>query len=335
MVAKRFLNLLAFLSYDIGVVLILLILLEAALRIFAPQIGPQGTDRILYQDNRYYGSYGLRPNAHGESNGALVKVDALGCRETSVPTDTSKPSWLYLGDSVTMGLGVTGDSTFCGRLQSRFLNVNVLNPSMIGYGVDDYVNLLRWYVVDRGESLKINRVTICWCLNDVYSEKDELSVPGSGLDDLFGGLISYIRPRARTYMFLKTLFFDRAKSYYLYDSRLYSDSSDVSTAVSKLEMMFRECRRRNITFEVLILPYEYELRNGVVLQNTPQEIMRGKMDSLGIGLMDPMIYMRRSGIKSSAMYLYGDGIHLSNLGHRLVANFIIGKIVSSKNGKGY
>ena len=334
MIVNRLLKVVAFLAYDIGVVLVLLVLLEMALRIFAPQIGPQGTDKILYQDDLYYGSYGLRPNAYGESNGALVRVDALGCRETSAPIDTSKLSWLYLGDSVTMGLGVTGDSTFAGRLQSRFRNVNLLNPSMIGYGVDDYVNLLRWFVVDRGDSLKIDRVTVCWCLNDIYSEEDEVSAPGSGVRATFGSLISYIRPRLRTYMFLKTLFFDRPKSYYLYDSKFYSDSNEVNRAVSKVVMMFGECSRRNIPFEVLILPYEYELRSGVVLHDTPQQILRRKLDSLGIGSMDPMSYMRKSGIKPNAMYLYGDGIHLSNLGHRLIANFMIGEIVSGKNGRG-
>ena len=89
--------------YNIVVVIALLIVSEFTIRIFFPRIQPQGTSENLIMKDEYYISTGLTPNTKGISNGKTVTVDKYGCRESSVAIDTSKNSWLFLGDSVTMG----------------------------------------------------------------------------------------------------------------------------------------------------------------------------------------------------------------------------------------
>ena len=54
----------------------------------------------------------LKPSSEGMSHGELIKTDKMGFRLTHLKSDTSLSDWLYLGDSVTMGIGVSTDHTF-------------------------------------------------------------------------------------------------------------------------------------------------------------------------------------------------------------------------------
>jgi hypothetical protein len=315
-----------FFLYNIGILVFLLTLCEILVRLWIPEIQPQGTEKNLYQENRYGESHGLKPLSRGLSNGALVQVDRYGFRETSVKLDTSKNSWLLLGDSVTMGIGVEADSTFAGILQAELDSVNILNSSMIGYNVQNYGNVFSYFINHRRNDLKIKRVVLFWCLNDLYTDSDAVQMPGGRLRSRFGGLLNFIRVHSRFYFFLKTLLFDRPKSYYLFDSRLYADGGfqdeDGNQGILNIQ---KTCSDENIRFDVVLLPYEYQLRHKDVDLDKPQKVMTQKLKACGIHVLDPMPYLLDSGIKSKELYLYGDGIHLSKSGHRAVAYFLLAK----------
>jgi hypothetical protein len=310
---------------------------ELLVRLLLPAIQPQGTDKILYAENRYGDTHGLMPCSVGRSNGALVHVDKNGFRGTFMPMDTSKVSWLLLGDSVTMGIGVEEDSTFAGLLQSRFPGVNILNPSMIGYHVRDYCNVLHRFVIERKNDLKIRRVFLFWCLNDLYMAKNAVEMPGGKIRLRIGKALNVLRVHSRFYYFLKTILFDRPKSYFLFDSRIYAeDRQKVADGIDRLEDIKRFCRswrhrgwrtpnqnlQDSMEFMVVLLPYEYQLRSRNSDLNEPQRIMRVEMEDHGIEVSDPLPYLKASGIDSKVLYLYGDGIHLSTTGHRMVADFL-------------
>jgi hypothetical protein len=321
-------------------------LFELIVRILVPSIQPQGTDRALYAENRFGESHGLRPNSSGRSNGAAVHADWNGFRVTSISPDTTGPGWLLLGDSVTLGIGVEADSTFSGILQSRFPPVNVLNPSMIGWDVRDYARVFRHFVVEDRDRHRIERVLLFWCLNDLYRGGEAVKMPGGRIRARAGKAFGALRSHSRFYYFLKTLLFDRARDYYLFDSRLYTeDSTGVADAIGRLAELRGSCMslhrwrqrgpdapakrltpnrnfRDGIAFTVVLLPYEYQLRDHESGRDEPQRIMGAELKSRGIEVLDPLPYLRASGMDSKKLYLYGDGIHLSAAGHRMMADFL-------------
>jgi hypothetical protein len=300
---------------------------EILVRLFIPAIGPQGTDRILYAGNRYGASHGLKPNSSGRSNGAIVRVDENGFRKTSVKSKASKSGWLLLGDSVTLGIGVEEDRTFAGILQSGFPRVNIFNPSMIGYNVEDYGRVFHHFIEDRGNDLKINRVLLFWCLNDLYSDHDAVELPGGQIRVRFGKGLNLLRSHSRFYFYLKTLLFDRPRSYFLFDLRRYeSTPAQVTDAVGKVVEIRQACARKGIRFTVILLPNEYQLRSGGNASNMPQRVLTAEMEKRGIQMLNPLDYLKDSGVNSRDLYLYGDGIHLSAKGHEKMADFLFSRL---------
>ncbi len=310
--------------YNLAVVILLLGLLESLIRMSIPEIRPYGTDRAILADSMYYDSMGLRPSSFGYSNGVVVEVDRFGFRRYSVPVDSLKRCWLFLGDSVTMGIGVEADSTFAGIIQSAVSSMNILNPSVIGYAAKDYRNVFRYFVVDSPPKFEIVKVTIFWCLNDLYLNRPDVETPGGVLRSLFGEPLRFLRRKSRLYLFIKNKAFDRSKAYYEFDEQLYSeDNSEFIKAINELAAINDECKERGIDFQILIIPYEYQLRNHASLKDKPQKILTSKLEEEGIKVLDPLEFFRNSSREPKRLFLYGDGIHLSNAGHRLLAQFIM------------
>lgn len=207
--------------WNLGLMLIFFLLCEISIRYLVPKIQPQATSRAIVVDSLYHATHGLRPLSSGTTNGVPVAVDAFGFRKSAIEVDTSKSSWLLLGDSVTFGLGVAADSTFAARLQTLLNSVNILNAAAIGYNINCYRDVFQSLFVAKKIPFQIDRVLLCWCLNDVYSNVPDLATPGGKMRFLFADGLSWLRTHSRLYYFLKTLFFDRPKSYYLFDAAFY------------------------------------------------------------------------------------------------------------------
>lgn len=299
-------------------------LLESIIKITVPAIQPLGTDKNLYIENQYNESHSLRPLSQGLSNNALITVDQYGFRQTSIKVDTGNISYLLIGDSVTLGIGVHADSTFAGIIQSNHKEINILNPSMIGYNIDDYLNLIDYYTEKKQvEHFKIERIVLCWCINDIYNNSDMIKMPGGKIRFLFNDLLSIIRSKSRLYLLTKKLLYDRPKSYYQYDSKLYADRLKLDSVINKIIIINNRCRANSIRFETLLLPYEYQLRGENHDQLFPQSLMENRLRLNGIQCINPIKWILRQNIQSKKLFLFGDGIHLSNYGHRIIANYFL------------
>lgn len=308
---------------NLGVAIFLLFISEIGVRIFCPQIKPQGTDRDIIADVMYFASPGLRPLSSGRSNGAKVKVDQYGFREFSAKIDDSKSSWLFLGDSVTMGIGVEAESTFAGIIQSSVDSSNILNPSLIGYDVGDYINVLRYFVVDQRYDLRIRHVSLFWCLNDVYADVADVHMPGGKLRYLLSDFLSSLRVHSRLYIFMKDLLFDRSRSYFLFDKEYYMiHNEEFQEAIDRIITMRRLCQEREIKFDVILLPYEYQLRRPSPINFMPQQLMTSMLQAKGIEVFDPAKEAVKQNL-SKELFEYGDGLHLSPAGHRYIADFVL------------
>jgi lysophospholipase L1-like esterase len=304
--------------YNLLVVGIALILMEILVRFFLPQIQPQGTDRFILNETEYGNPVGLKPNSTGISNGKLVEVDKYGFRSTSVTIDTSKICWLFLGDSVTMGIGVDGDSTFAGILQNKFENINILNPSVIGWSVNEYLTAAKFFIVENRYNFKLSEVVLFYCLNDLYTGDLALEMPGGDIRTIFGDALRFLRMNSRLYIFIKNVFSDRSKAYFEYDNQFYNNTNELLTnAVKKINDINSVCADKGIKFIVVILPYEFQLRKECLL--TPHKFISDKLNSLRIKNYSAIDFFKKE-LPSREYYLYADGIHFSGKGHRVLAD---------------
>jgi len=304
--------------------LFIILLLEAGIRIIFPNIKSQSIDRNIIIDNKYYNSPGLKPNTHGTVNDVMFYIDKYGFSKFFSSVNESKKAWLFLGDSVTMGIGVENDSTFAGRVHNLSKMHNVLNPSTIGYNLRDYVNIVQYFVVEKKLNFNIHHVTLFWCLNDVYSDISSFDTPGGNVRLIFGDLLRYVRFKSRIYLLLKNIFFDRAKSYYFFDAAFYDkNNNNFQSSIQNIKRINKLCKDRNIYFEIVLLPYEYQLRFKSEDNLKPQSLMKRELIADNVCVLDPIDYLISQKQKSKKFYLFGDGIHFSDFGHKIISEYIL------------
>ncbi len=312
--------------YNLAAVAVILLVLELVLFLFFPYIKPLGTDRNLIADSVYFDSPGLRPNSFGNSNGAVMEVDQYGFRKTHRKIDLSKKSILLIGNSVTLGLGVDNDSTFAAFTQAKTSEINVLNLSVIGFNLADFNNVFRYYLSrNLFDSLNVSAVVICWCLSDVYfGSVNNIEMPGGTMRYIFSDFLTFIRSHSRTYIFAKNIIFDRPANYFdFYKQFYYEDNGLFKSSVDTLQSISKMASDRNIHLYILQLPYEYQLRyptRAGIFQ--PQEILASKLKSRRLTVIDPAEFLEGTKIPAGNLYLYGDGIHFSETGHKYIANFL-------------
>jgi hypothetical protein len=311
--------------FNLAVAGLLLALLEGAVRLVVPDIIPVGTDRHLVRDRVYDDAPGLQPDAEGRSNGALFRVDGEGFWRYATERDPALPAWLFLCDSVTMGIGVDPDSTFAGRLAANLKDVRILNPSWIGYSVQHYRALLDVMLNEEPrEGGAIERVTVFWCLNDLYGALPALQDPNQTVRRVGGRLLSLARAEFRTYHWLKARLLDRPRSYYLHDLNLYTHDA-LPVALSDLREMAARCDERGIAFDIVVLPYAYQFRaEDEAKAFLPQRVMHHQLDALSVH--DPAPFLTAHALDPASLYLFGDGIHFNAQGHALLASYLLDRL---------
>jgi hypothetical protein len=312
---------------DFAAAVVFLLLFEVFIRLCFPEIHPLGTDRALIIDPRYGSSAGLRPAAIGVSDGIQVHVDELGFWSYNSVADSSAQGWLLLGDSVTMGMGVEPDSTFAGRLAISDRNHRILNPSWIGYSSADYVNVALALLLEPRMSAKqrvhIEHVTVFWCLNDVYSDIGPGGHPGDVIRQSGAGALAFLQSNFRTYQWLRNLLFDRPATYLENDLQYYeAPRKQWSLAQRDLRTLRDICSRAGVMLDVVILPYLAQLRCRSESDFVPQRVLTECLRELGIACYDPAPFIFTLKIDPKKLYQFGDGIHFSNQGHRIIFEFL-------------
>lgn len=299
--------------------------IELVIRSFNPDITPLGTDAALISDNVFGDVQGPTPGASGRSNGAYFQVDEDGFWEYASPLspEADAPIWLLIGDSVTMGIGVQPDSTFAGIL-SRLAptELSVRSPALIGYSSRDYLKLVRHFITSTfREDAPLSRITIFWCLNDAYSGR-QIETPATGMPHVLDPVLSLARRHWFTYQWLKAHLFDRPKRYYRYDSGFY-DGAPLERAASNLAAIADLCDEHEVECDLILLPYEYQLREH---EFEPQRKLSAHLANVSLSVKDPSAWLLDRTKDPAELYLYGDGIHFSEKGHRVIANYIVERV---------
>ncbi|KAA0224198.1 hypothetical protein EDS67_24315 [candidate division KSB1 bacterium] len=294
-------------------------LAEALTRIaWGDQINVQYTDRSLYQDRVYSpNTAGWRPHAVGTCCGKPVTINSLGLRGPEIDLNSNEEKILLIGDSVLFGPALQDSETIAEHLRAK-LQACIINTAVIGYNSSHYVDVLSSWI----SKTKLDRVLVFWCLNDV--QNDTSFVQKSTMSNTFDFALMQLRSRSKFYMALKNAISDRSKIYFLYDLKYYQPGDHrYVKAKQDLRLIKNMCDTKNIALDVVILPYEYQIRNRN--QSSvwiPQELLKGYFDQQDIQYRE-ISFQEFDGEASKQLYLYADGIHFSKQGHYLIAKQVI------------
>ncbi|MBI5729819.1 MAG: SGNH/GDSL hydrolase family protein [Ignavibacteriales bacterium] len=317
---------------NVLIIFLFFLLLEITVRLLYPQIHLSGSSSALFKDSVYYYSAGLVPNSIGTSYGVKKEVNPNGFWKynNSLQSINKKKKWLFLGDSITMGIGVDNDSTFPGIINSEADSVEILNSAMIGYSSLDYLNIVKKLIQKDGNSIGVQKIFIFWCLNDIYDFYPTSNSPDYREKGIFGNVIKFLSANLKTWQLLKEVFSDRQKDYFLYDYQFYESSNPL---YNKSIVNIKECasiaRSKNVDISVIILPYEYQIRNFNKKELfRPQKLFQKKLESTGIKIFDISEDFKPYTNDSKSLYLFGDGIHFSELGHKLISKILLTRFLN-------
>lgn len=299
-----------YLFRTLGITALFFASVELAIRLSVPQIQPLSTDSRLVRDSVYGGFPGLRANTVGRSMNALFRVDKGGYWAYSQESASEKLGVLFLGDSVTMGIGVMPSKTFAGIIaQSLPDSLQLLNPSWLGYNHQAYHLVFEQIVKQRA----LKAVWVFWCWNDVIPLHQKASIRRASQNTLSHFLNNYYY----TFQWIKNKVGNRPQAYYLHDAAYYKSSlPDYPSALESLKKIKTRCVERNISFNLVVLPYAYQLQEQ---DFSLVEKFRTDLALKGIKLIEVGF---AAGELNTTDYLYGDGIHFAESGHHKIARWL-------------
>jgi lysophospholipase L1-like esterase len=293
-------------------VLAILALIELSARFILHNIYQRNFDSLLIINNKYGNSDGLRENATGSVWGKQLHTDPFAGRVNKGKPQASK-KWIYLGDSVTEGVGVSDSETFCSLVSQTSDSFTFINPSLIGYSTADYLNVLQAYLTRYSD---ISHVTMFYCLNDVYGTAKSKDLPVMAKQNMAGRLNTYLTANCATYKLIKLYFYQNSNRYYLYDAAFYKPGNQNFTeAMEYLRQCANLCASKHILFNVVLLPYRSQL-NAKKNQYEPQQMVLGFCKENHIECTD--ISGHLSSIQPASLYLFADEIHFSADGHKAI-----------------
>jgi lysophospholipase L1-like esterase len=305
------------------IVVALLIVLEISARLILSRIYNRSFDSSLIVDNKYLTSTGLKENATGYVWGKQFHTDQFACRKSPVAYSSKKKKWLFIGDSVTEGVGVDDSSTFAALVAKRVDSVNIMNYSLIGYSDADYLNVLKTLLSNPDSSF--SKVTIFFCLNDVYGSAKTGQLPVMAKRGLIGTLNAWMQDNYATYKLVKLCAYAFSDSYFKYDVKFYTKGNPYfNESMQRLRECDSICNLSGVTMNVMMLPYRSQL-NGRDNNETPQMMVKDfcaerkitfdAITSTSAGISAP--------VSGDVLYLFADEIHFSEAGHKMVANYIL------------
>jgi hypothetical protein len=127
---------------------IVLVLAEAAARVFFPGLAPATEERVKFWNYDELLGWSHRPNQRGRFNhqdfSVEVIINSLGMRDSEYPLErTEKKRMLVLGDSFGWGFGVEVGQRFSELLEKRHPDWEIMNASVSGYSTDQEFLYLR------------------------------------------------------------------------------------------------------------------------------------------------------------------------------------------------
>ena len=293
---------------------------------------------------RNWNEYGKKP----------IIINEYGQHDDSYPIRKEKKELriLNLGDSITMGHGVTKDETYSKYLEiilsdsiNNYQTIQAINTGVQGYSTFQELEVLRDHLY-----LQPDVVTLGFCLNDI-TEPFEVNknLGGTGLDyhrvtqapnkflsyllneTGFGRLIQEIRISQFDTHQAKDDEINEIKKMLLHqDDRVYK--AQFNFILNNLLEIISLCYAEGVDLIILIFPYTFQVDSNL---RWVQDILRKEFSEHGVSCID-FLEIFENITRSDANKLqeyYLDEDHLTPLGHKIVAMEISKIIINELKSK--
>jgi len=277
--------------------------------------------------------HALKPDFQGTSIwGVPFRINSLGFRGPEIAWAKPEGTFrvLVLGDSIIMGSGLSEQDTLPALLQKELADrfpgrrFEVMNAGVSGYGLPEEYTVLK----EDGLRLDPDLVVIGFCLNDVpganfadlINPRRDLALPGKQflLDRL--ALARFFQERYNR-IGLKNDFLGLA------DRLTAKPGSSVDRRVQagwqayrqELEPLLGLCREHQIPFLFVAFPHRTQFEDRRQ-EFRPQHELARLAREMHFALLDPAPDFRPV---LDQVYVFGDPVHPSGLGHRLIARRIV------------
>jgi lysophospholipase L1-like esterase len=306
----------------LGISGLLMLGIELVSRYVLSNVYNRTFDSSLIIANKFGASDGLKENSKGSVWGKEFHTDEIGGRlthEANRKKHPDKKKWLYIGDSVTEGVGVDDQSTFSSAIAGHSESNDVRNISLIGYSSNDYVLVVSHFLL---QDSSIERVTLFFCLNDVYGKSKTSELPVMAKQGLLSNMNQLLATYSSSYKLLKLIVLQNSSKYFEYDLQFYEqNNSHFTESMNDLHYCDSICKTRNVQFEVVVLPYKSQLTGKHKTNRVPQELLNTFCKKKNIRCLDTSECLSKVDTPSE-LYLWADEIHLSEKGHSAVATFL-------------
>jgi lysophospholipase L1-like esterase len=338
---------------NMSVFLMLLLFIEGAVRFFYPHINSQNLDPDLFDPYKFGETYGYKANTRGNEFGAEYVTDERGFRIDPASLDHHKQDkvLVVLGDSVSVGMGVSADHAYPYILNRRLNGHEVINASASGYSLSDYIVVLRTVL----PASKAHGIIRGVCLNDVTaisqahivemvqnsnppgeSSIDEIRYPNPivrGLryiSDNYLNFSGFLKKYSKTYLFLKSVALDSSQNHFQADLITYQEPTMPDLLITEFKRLNDLATHHNAWLIVFLFPYEYQLRVRTEEVRYPQHVIVEAAQRSGVttyDLYDDILkHLTSNGIPSKSIYLFNDPMHFNERGHQVIADLIYEKI---------
>ena len=237
----------------------------------------------------------------------IVRINEWGHHDTDLPKE--KPGGqlrgIALGDSVTMGYGLTYAETFAAQLEAELdaTDTKYSSHELINTGVHGYATMQELTVLRRSLDFQPDYVVLGFCLNDVTEPfVVDASLGGTGLDyhgvrqtpsrlmgwlandTGVGRLSQKLAERGRTK--------DEEKRLELYTVRAMIEGSRTEPryveawkiTLGQLEQLYAEAAEHDLPLLVVVFPFTFQLADESL--RAPQEILAEHAAARGVDLVD-------------------------------------------------
>jgi lysophospholipase L1-like esterase len=297
----------------------------------APAVRPDPNPDILY---------GFIPGV--TANDGQIRINSQGYRDAEFPTAEARAKMfliLNLGDSVTFGGRVRLEETYPKRLEQRLNlgsgspNVRVLNAGVPGYNTQQELAVLR----QLGRQYSPDLILLGWVLNDAdpaYNVYEK----GSAIANMYplrgpsGITLRTLLYQSRLLIFLK----DRVDVFQRHFPQLFPDSlfylnfrmhrPEWQRMKEALLTLAAVAQEYGSEFMVILFPFDVQLLRGTT---PPQDDVERFLRIHGVHVLD--VFPALAAHKDETLFV-PDGIHLTAIGHQIVADAIFNAMVAQGLG---
>ena len=181
---------------------------------------------------------------------------------------------------------------------------------------------------------EIKHALLFYCLNDIYETNaehilQEVNEPGKGpsIFSSFRALVSttneYLRSRSKFYLYVKAVISDPAMRYFQADFAEYLTNIDhIDASLQPLAVIAKELATRGVSLNVFMMPYNAQVRTKNEKDFLPQKLVGEFLTRNGITYYDAAEAFMKADVAAEELYLFGDPMHLSEEGHRLLSKIV-------------